>query len=107
MRRGRNNDKAPAKDQSNNSRSEGSISGLVNDVASTGLMRVSFGSDDGLAKGDTLEVYRLAKDVKQSKYLGRVRVVEVSAKEAVAQPVGKMFGPPQPGDQVSSRITGD
>jgi hypothetical protein len=79
------------------------IEGLVREVGASGLVRITIGSDAGLVKGHTLEVYRLNEIAAQSKYLGRIKIVEVSATEAVGQPMGKM-APLQAGDQVSSRI---
>ena len=78
------------------------VEGLVKEVDKNGLIKINLGSDAGLQKGHTLEVFRLG--VKESKYLGIVRIVEVSAREAVGQPVGKMTGPVEPGDRVASRI---
>jgi hypothetical protein len=83
------------------------VQGRIRDVSPSGLVRISLGSDVGLAKGNTLEVYRLntqAPDL--SKYLGRIKIIEVTATEAVAQPITKPSGPLQAGDQVSSQILG-
>jgi hypothetical protein len=66
----------------------------------SGLLTISVGSDAGLQKGHTLEVYRL----KPPKYLGTIRIVDVSPKEAVAQPVGKALDAIQVGDEVASKI---
>src|SRR5262249_10327003 len=47
------------------------VEGMVTKVdAQTGLVTVSVGSDDGVQKGNTLEVYRL----NPAKYLGTVRI---------------------------------
>jgi hypothetical protein len=105
-------EKAPAKDQSVNSPSAPSISGLVDNVASTGLVQLNLGSDIGIVKGNILEVIRLDKDTtlpwSKHKYLGRVRVVAVSAKESVAEPVDKMPEPLKTGDWVTTtRIYSD
>jgi hypothetical protein len=84
-----------------------SVQGRIRDVSPSGLVRISLGSDAGLIKGNTLEVYRLntqAPDL--SKYLGTIKIIEVTATEAVAQPISKPSGPLQTGDQVSSRILG-
>src|SRR5262249_2541090 len=50
------------------------------------LVDISIGSDSGLEKGHTLEVYRL-KPVPQ--YIGQIRIVEVRANEAVGKFVEK------------------
>ena len=79
------------------------VEGRVNAVdAKTGLVTVSVGSDDGVAKGNTLEVYRL----NPAKYLGTVRVIETKPHEAVAQPVNRPLAPIHQGDKVASKILG-
>jgi hypothetical protein len=86
------------------------VQGLVKDVDSKGgnvLMTLSIGSDSGLVKGHTLELFRLnTATASQSKYLGTVRILESEAHQAVAQPVGRLSSPPQRGDRVASRILG-
>jgi hypothetical protein len=98
--------KAPAKDESLNSPSDPGVSGLVDKVASTGLVKLNLGSDIGIVKGNILEVIRLDKDHtlpwSKHKYLGRVRVVKVNAKESVAEPVDKMLEPLRTGDWVTT-----
>lgn len=79
----------------------GPVEGRVTAVeAAKGLVRVSIGSDAGLEKGQTLEVYRL----KPAVYLGRLRIVEVSPREAVGQREANVGGPIKEGDTVSDRI---
>jgi hypothetical protein len=80
------------------------VEGVVRSVNANGLLTISVGSDAGLLKGNTLELFRLAPVRSQSKYLGTVKVVEVKPKEAVCVPVGRLAGPPQPGDRVASRV---
>jgi hypothetical protein len=83
------------------------VEGVVKRVEeSSGLMTISIGSDAGLAKGHTLELFRLAEEPRQSKYLGTVRILEVSAKESVAQPVGRLADKPKVGDHVASQLRG-
>jgi hypothetical protein len=80
------------------------LEGVVKKVdASSGLMTLSIGSDAGLAKGHTLEVFRLTPT---PKYLGRIRILEVTATEAVGQADKKMTEKPKAGDRVASRILG-
>src|SRR5262249_54257616 len=67
----------------------------------SGLVTLSVGGDSGLAKGHTLEVFRLSPS---PRYLGTVRVIEVTPQQAVAQPVGRLSSPLQVGDKVASRI---
>jgi hypothetical protein len=85
-----------------------SIEGLVQRTdPRSGLMTLTIGSDSGLAKNHTLELFRLNPSApSQSKYLGTVRILDVDAKTAVAQPVGRLAAPPQAGDRVASRILG-
>ena len=83
------------------------VEGLVKNTDSSGLMTLTIGSDAGLTKGNTLELFRLNPSMpSQSRYLGTVRILEATATQAVAQPVGRLAAPPQPGDRVASRILG-
>ncbi len=75
------------------------IEGLVRQVKD-GKVRISLGTDAGLARGHTLEVFRLSP---APRYLGRLRVVEVTAKEAICQQVGRKAEIKE-GDRVASRI---
>jgi hypothetical protein len=84
-----------------------SVEGLVKTTDPGGLMTISIGSDSGLSKGHTLELFRLNPAAPtQSKYLGTVRILEAGPKESVVQPVGRLASPPRAGDQVASRILG-
>ncbi len=76
------------------------LEGAVVRSDDTGLMQISLGSDEGLQRGHTLELYRLSPPA----YLGRVKVIEVNPKDAVAQPVGQLNGKPSKGDRVASQI---
>lgn len=76
------------------------LEGSVMRSDETGLMQISLGSDDGLQRGHTLELFRL----NPAAYLGRVKVIEVNPKDAVAQPVGQLNGKPGKGDKVASQI---
>jgi hypothetical protein len=83
------------------------VDGVVKSVdPSGGLVTITIGSDAGLHKGHTLEVFHLDKDPKQSKYLGTIRILEVTAKEAVGQVVGRATAPLQTGDRVASKLLG-
>jgi hypothetical protein len=82
------------------------MEGLVSEVDSSGLMKITIGSDAGLREGNTLDLYRIAAVPSQSQYLGMVRIRKLTANEAVAEPVGRLAAKPQRGDQVSSRILG-
>jgi hypothetical protein len=73
----------------------------------TGLLTLSVGSDAGVKQGHTLKVFRIDPDVPaNSKYLGVVEVVEVTARTAVARvrtpPPSRL--PLRAGDQVATSI---
>ncbi len=80
------------------------VEGVVKEVAKDGLVRLSVGGDAGLAKGHTLEVFRSAPPGQKGLYVGRIRIVDVSAGEAVGQPVLRANGYVKPGDQVTSDL---
>jgi hypothetical protein len=69
----------------------------------SGLVILSIGSDAGLKKGHTLEVFRLGK---QPKYLGWITIVEAAATAAVGIPTSRLTTPIEPGDRVANRIAG-
>jgi type II secretory pathway pseudopilin PulG len=81
------------------------VEGLIKTIES-GLVKITIGSDAGLVKGHTLEAFRLGSVPSQSRYLGTLRVLEVTPHEAVCQPVGRMAAPLQVGDVVASKILG-
>ncbi len=79
------------------------VDGVILETTPRGdLMRISIGSDAGLVKGHTLDVYRL-KPTPQ--YLGQIRLTDVRASEAVGQPVDRLKGPVQKGDLVANDVT--
>jgi hypothetical protein len=75
------------------------VEGLVTGVKD-GKIQLSIGSDAGLAKGHTLEVFRLGTT---PKYLGRLRVIDVTATRAVCEVLGKKVDIKK-GDRVASRM---
>jgi hypothetical protein len=78
------------------------VEGVVKKVdASSGLVSISIGSDAGIAKGNTLEAYRLTPE---PKYLGMLQVLEVRPDQAVCKPFTKSMGRLQAGDRVASNI---
>ncbi len=84
---------------------ENNVEGLVKSVDASGFLTISAGSDAGLAKGHTLELFRLnPQSPKQSKYLGTIRILEVEAKESIAQAVGRLADTPKAGDRAASHI---
>jgi hypothetical protein len=79
------------------------VEGIVTETTQRGdLLRISIGSDAGLARGNTLDVYRLKPS---PQYLGQIRLTDVRATEAVGQPVDKLKAPVQKGDLVASDVT--
>ncbi len=68
----------------------------------SGMVTISIGSDAGVVKGNTLEVFRL----NPPKYLGTIRILEARPNEAVGKPVSKPLGPIMQGDRVASKILG-
>jgi len=79
------------------------LAGKVTAVDSaSGQITVSLGKADGLAKGNTLEVYRLKP---KPTYVGIVLIVEVREKDSVGKLQGSgPRGAAQVGDEVASRI---
>lgn len=80
---------------------KGRVEGLIRKVDASSLMTISIGSDAGLTKGHTLDVYRLGPT---PRYLGTIRLIEVTPTQAVGQPVGRMTSPPRAGDKVTSKL---
>jgi hypothetical protein len=79
------------------------VEGIVTETTPRGdLMKISIGSDAGLARGHTLDVFRL-KPTPQ--YLGQIRLTDVRAAEAVGVPVDKLKYPVQKGDFVANDVT--
>src|SRR5439155_25807060 len=63
------------------------VEGQVKEVAKDGSVRLSVGSDAGLAKGHTLEVFRPVPAASSPMYITRIRIIEISAGESVGKPV--------------------
>jgi|DewCreStandDraft_4_1066084.scaffolds.fasta_scaffold43874_2 hypothetical protein len=59
------------------------LDGVVLASSANGLVEISLGSDDGLLKGHRLEVFRRRGG--ESKYLGRIEVLQVLPDKAVAK----------------------
>jgi hypothetical protein len=81
------------------------VEGLVTEVdKQTGYLRLSIGSDAGLARGQTLQVYRQRPN--EARYLGTVRIIEVRPNEAIARPstTSASRTPIEVGDRVASDI---
>ncbi len=84
------------------------VEGQVKKIdSSSNLMTLTIGSDAGLVKGHTLELFRLnPASPSESRYLGTIRILETEAREALAQPVGRLTDKPKVGDRVASRLLG-
>jgi len=78
------------------------LEGLVR-RADGNYVTISLGSDAGLVRGNTLEVFRLGN---RPQYIGKIRIVEMTPTQAVGQAVGKLTTPIQVDDRVASRILG-
>lgn len=59
------------------------LDGVVLASSANGLVEISLGSDDGLLKGHKLDVFR--RRAGESKYLGRIEVLQVLPDKAVAK----------------------
>jgi RNA polymerase sigma factor (sigma-70 family) len=72
------------------------------DPKDASLLSISIGSDAGLAKHHTLDVYRLKP---APVYLGKIEIIEVSPQKAVGRRVGNKAGalPLKVGDTVTSQ----
>jgi hypothetical protein len=81
------------------------LEGTVKAVnAQAGIATISLGSDAGLRKGHTLEVFRIRPE---PKYLGKIQIVSVGPAEAVGKIMSRTPHEIQVGDRVmSDRITG-
>ncbi|MBM4070336.1 MAG: hypothetical protein FJ271_15480 [Planctomycetes bacterium] len=83
------------------------VKGVIDriDTKDPTLVEISLGSDQGLKKYNTLEVFRLNP---RPEYLGTIRVVDVYNHKSVARmmrtPYAAARGPLRPGDHVASKI---
>lgn len=70
----------------------------------SGMVTISVGSDAGISKGNTLEVYRLKP---KPLYLGTIRILDVRSHESVGKPITPMrHGVMRENDEVASSILG-
>jgi hypothetical protein len=78
------------------------LSGLITKTdPQSGLVTIDIGSDAGLTKGNTLDVYRLSPE---SKYLGILEILAVRPNESVGKQIGPYRSQLHIGDRVSSNI---
>lgn len=78
------------------------VEGLVR-ASRDGLIEIGMGSDSGIQKGQTLEVFRMGA---APRYIGRIRIIDVQNNSAVGQAATRMTTPVQVGDKVASSIMG-
>jgi hypothetical protein len=72
------------------------VEGYITSIdTKSGLVTLNIGSDSGLTKGNTLEVYRLKPT---PKYLGAITILDTQFREAVARPM-----PPLRVDQIMEK----
>jgi hypothetical protein len=77
------------------------VEGFIKRTDPSGLVTITLGSDQGLAKGQTMQVFRLGP---KPRYVGAIQILEVTHTQAVGQAVRKPTTPIQVGDRVASRI---
>jgi hypothetical protein len=78
------------------------VEGLIKALdPQSGLVTITIGSDAGLSKGNTLEVFRLKPE---ATYLGQLEILAVRPNEAVGRPLVRTRGNLQVGDRVASNI---
>lgn len=83
------------------------VKGVIDriDAKDPTLVEISLGSDQGLKKYNTLEVFRLNP---RPEYLGTIRIVDVYNHKSVARmmrtPYAAARGPLRPGDHVASKL---
>jgi hypothetical protein len=63
----------------------GTLRGVVRAATPDGLVEVSVGSDDGLMRGHTMEVYREGATPNATKYLGRIEILSTKADVSVGK----------------------
>jgi hypothetical protein len=78
------------------------VEGLVKKVDGK-YIGLTIGSDAGLQKGHTMDVFGLGSN---AGYRGRIRIVDVTPKEAVGEVMGKLSSPIKVNDTVASSILG-
>jgi len=79
------------------------VKGVVLKTDPDGYVTISLGFDDGLEKNTELDVYRIGATEAATKYLGRIRLVEVHADRAIGQVI-RREGVIQPYDRVATKL---
>ena len=78
------------------------VDGVIKQTDPSGLITISLGSDAGLTKGHTLDVYRLDPS---AEFLGTVRLTDVRPNEAVGQLLKRSRTAVRVGDRVGTLNT--
>lgn len=81
------------------------IDGVVRASTPDGLVEISLGSDDGLRRGHTLEVFREGATPNATKYLGRIEILSTKADIAVGKVLPQYRrGTIEKDDRVATRL---
>ena len=76
------------------------VDGIVTAVRNSNLVEVSIGTDEGIRRGHTLDIYRAT-----GAYLGRLQVIETATDRSVGKIVPEFLqGVIRKGDRVASRL---
>jgi hypothetical protein len=81
------------------------IDGRIRAATPDGLVEVSLGSDDGLMRGHTMEVYREGATPNATKYLGRIEILSTKADVSVGKVIPQYRrGNIEKDDRVATRL---
>lgn len=81
------------------------VDGYVKAATTDGLVEISLGSDDGLTRGHTLEVYRPGATAGATKYLGRIEILQTKADVSVGKVIPQFRrGNIEKDDRVATRF---
>lgn len=81
------------------------LQGIVRASTPDGLVEVSLGSDDGLMRGHTMEVYREGATPNATKYLGRIEILSTKADVSVGKIIPQYRrGNIEKDDRVATRL---
>lgn len=81
------------------------VDGYVKATTTDGLVEISLGSDDGLTRGHTLEVYRPGPTAGATKYLGRIEILQTKADVSVGKVIPQFRrGNIEKDDRVATRF---
>jgi len=81
------------------------VDGYVKATTTDGLVEISLGSDDGLTRGHTLEVFRPGPTAGATKYLGRIEILQTKADVSVGKVIPQFRrGNIEKDDRVATRF---